>query len=123
MKSIGFSSPPSTKLLASSSTEHSISLTAPQLPSSHGGFSVNLLSLTELLSLSSFLHQISLDLSFSTRRRCSPPLAADGPHNATPVSLVLNITASFSVQFHEFGSILLLNINATPGTRYWCSSS
>ncbi|WJX18480.1 hypothetical protein P8452_08275 [Trifolium repens] len=35
----------------------------------------------------------------------SPPLAADEPHNATPISLVLNITASFSVQFHDSGSI------------------
>ncbi|WJX44581.1 hypothetical protein P8452_31535 [Trifolium repens] len=55
-------------------------------------------------------------LSFSTQLRRSP-LAVDGPNNDTPISLVLNITASFSIQFHDFGSIFVLNINTTPVTR------
>ncbi|KAK2356852.1 hypothetical protein QL285_094174 [Trifolium repens] len=56
-------------------------------------------------------------LSFSTQLRRSP-LAVDGPNNDTPISLVLNITASFSIQFHDFGSIFVLNINTTPVTRH-----
>ncbi|WJX57517.1 hypothetical protein P8452_43068 [Trifolium repens] len=56
-------------------------------------------------------------LAKDLKQEVTSPLAADGPRNATPISLGLNITTFFFVQFHDSEYILVLNINATPIRR------
>jgi hypothetical protein len=75
------------------------------------------------LTLSFFLPSSNFCRSPFLNAASPPPLAADGPHNATLVSLVLNMPSSlfnFTIlDLFLFWTSTQQNINTTPVTRFF----